>query len=161
MSVRAGLWIGWLITAAAAAWWFGAVAIAPAGADGLAPLANSLLAALWMLRAVAIFAFGIRSAIDDGSTSGSLALFALLGIVVVPWPLVLLGMAASEVPPAVILSTEAVLLVLALGVVGLGRALRPFARRTALLPGVAAASGIFLAAGLWWQRAFWFAWFGL
>jgi hypothetical protein len=70
-------------------------------------------------------------------------------------------MAASEVPPAVILSTEAVLLALALGVVGLGRALRPFARRTPVLPGVAAASGIFLAAGIWWQHAFWLVWFGL
>jgi hypothetical protein len=155
--MRTGIGIGWLITVAAAAWWFGAVAIAPAGADSVAPLASSLLAALWGLRAIAMFAFGIRAALDARSMSASLA---LLGIAIVPWPLVLLAMAASEIPPAIILGTEAALLALPFGLVGVGRALRPFARRTPLLRTVAAATGIVLASGLWWQRSFWLVWFG-
>lgn len=148
MAVMTGLALG----ATTSAWWLGSTRLALDHGTDAARFAADALAALLLVRGMALPVLSLRVA----ALRGWRPAFATgLGLIGPSWPVVLLAWSASTAPLSSVLLGEATLLAAsaALPLIGLG--LRRGLRRTELAVMTGTAIGVALAATIWLTRAVW------
>jgi hypothetical protein len=151
-SARLGLLLGLVVAAAAATWWLAATQLALRQAMGTAAIAASLLAGLWLARAMLLAPFALRAGAVGGWRQGAAS---SLAIVAAAWPVVLAAASAGTRPVTGIVLGEVVLLLAGLALPAGGHGLRTLLRtpRSAVL--AATVLGGALAAALWMWSAAW------
>ena len=140
------------LAAAFAVWWLGSARLAiDHGADAARSSADALRIA-WLVRALLVPVLGVRIGALFGWRAGAVS---SLAIIAPSWPVVAMAWSASVAPLAQSILAEGLLLVEALGLPLVGRALRRVLPRPEIAEPVASAIGVALAAALWLSHDRW------
>lgn len=143
---------GLVLAGVVAVWWLGSSRLALAhGSDATRP-ADQALAAIEMLRALALALVALPLGALLG---GRLSALPVLGLLAPSWPLVVLAWAASTQPGPDIALREALLLLGALALPWAGQGWRRLMPTADAATQAATLSGVLLASALWATRAFW------
>jgi hypothetical protein len=143
---RLGMLIGLTVAAAAAAWWLGATQLALRQSMSTASLAATLLAGLWLARAMLLAPFALRAGAIGGWRHAS---YATLAIVVAAWPVAVAAASAASRPVAGVVLGEIALLGAAVVLPAVGQGLRVLLRSPATAVLTATVLGGALSAALW------------